>query len=60
MRGAYDAGATEHPQIEVRKFFPDATNWEPVAIADCWLFDAEWRDFPFPAYFRKLESRGAA
>ncbi len=41
MRSAYESGATLHPQIEIRKVAPHAYDFEPVSIADCWLFSAE-------------------
>lgn len=40
MNSATDAGETRHPQIVIRELAPDATELEPVPIADCWLFVA--------------------
>ncbi len=55
MRSAFDAGATEHPQIEIRKWFPDAHDFEAFSIQDAWAFNAQDRD-EFPPYFRKLDT----
>lgn len=39
--GAGLAGHDQHPQSVILGLAPEATNFEPVALADCWLFDAE-------------------
>lgn len=40
MIGAHLAGEREHPQIVIRRFAPDACDFESVSIADCWMFSA--------------------
>jgi hypothetical protein len=40
LMSANDAGVHEHPQTVILRWAPDATNFEPVPIADCWLFEA--------------------
>ena len=41
MNSAQDAGHNEHPMLTIRQFAPDATEFEPVSIADCWLLESE-------------------
>lgn len=53
MNSAFDAGEKRHPQLVILEHFPDATNLEPVSIADCWLFEAEKKG-PVPDYFVEL------
>jgi hypothetical protein len=53
MLAASEAGRTEHPQLVIQAFFPDAHDFEPVPVADCWLFTAERRDIK-PAFFEEL------
>lgn len=36
--------ARDHPQKVIRKYFPDASNWCPESIAECWFFMAEPND----------------
>ncbi|TXG77415.1 hypothetical protein E6Q11_02790 [Candidatus Dojkabacteria bacterium] len=38
MFGARNAGFLDHPQKVIRLFAPDAFDFEPVTIADCWIF----------------------
>lgn len=47
LRGAYEAGAKDHPQIEMKKFIEkmkeekiivEILDQEAVSIGDCWLF----------------------
>lgn len=40
MQSAYDAGDKRHPELIIRALAPDATDLEPFAIGDCWLFTA--------------------
>ena len=54
MIGAYESGATEHPQKEIKKLFPDAHDFECYSIGDCWLFNAQERA-DLPSYIRKLD-----
>jgi len=59
MRGAYEAGAVEHPQIEIVKFFPDATGWEASTIGDCWFFvSARAPTADLPEYFTPFGADG--
>ena len=48
MRGAYEDGKTEHPQVELKKLQEqlgfNVLYSEPVSIADCWLFLIESDD----------------
>lgn len=44
----------QHPQIEIRKVFPKATNFDPVTIGDCWIFEAEEEVTPLPPQFTEL------
>lgn len=46
MRTAADHGEIRHPQLVIREHFPEATDFEPVSIADCWMFNAEPRECP--------------
>lgn len=41
MIGAYQDGKTAHPQMEILVVAPDADNWEPAPLGDCWFFDAD-------------------
>lgn len=41
MNSAHDAGITLHPQRAILLVAPDAHDFEPVSIADCWLFTSE-------------------
>ncbi len=41
---AEQAGEHEHPQVVISKTFPDAIDFEPAPIGDCWFFRAEQRD----------------
>jgi hypothetical protein len=55
MNSAYDAGLTQHPQQVIQTVAPDAFDFEPVSIADCWLFSAEEIE-RLPGYIHKLPS----
>jgi hypothetical protein len=55
MRTAYESGATEHPQTVIKRTFPDAHNWEPVTIGDCWLFESAMVPESIPGYFTEIE-----
>lgn len=63
MIGAYDAGAKEHPQAEMKRFIEkmkvegvniEILESEPVSIADCWLFlvkcSSPWLGGSLPSY----------
>ena len=50
MTGAAKDGETRHPQIVIQYWFPDAHRFEPVTIADCWMFEASYRSNS-PDYF---------
>ncbi len=55
MFTAEDMGFKEHPQQVIRRFAPDAHNFEPVPVASCWVFEAaEIEDLP--DFFRPLPS----
>ncbi|TAL29007.1 MAG: hypothetical protein EPN98_21430 [Phenylobacterium sp.] len=54
MRGAHEAGELRHPQIVILAWFPDASDLEPVSIADCWLFASESVRPDAPDYFVRL------
>jgi hypothetical protein len=54
MRTAYESGATRHPQIEIRKVAPDARNFTPQSMFDCWTFHASEITNP-PDYIRTCE-----
>jgi hypothetical protein len=41
-----EPGDHRHPEIVIRENFPDATDLEPISIADCWMFRAEERPTP--------------
>lgn len=53
MRRAYESGATRHPQIEIRAIAPDARDFEPHTIGDCWIFMATKIENP-PAWIEAL------
>lgn len=36
--GAFLAGVKEHPETDIKRVAPNATELEPHMIADCWLF----------------------
>lgn len=38
MNAAQDAGETEHPQMVIRKYAPDASDFQPESLGDCWFF----------------------
>jgi hypothetical protein len=44
IQSAEDAGEREHPQVVIRKTFPDAIDFEPRSVGDCWFFKAERMD----------------
>ena len=62
MRGAYEDGKTEHPQVELKKLQEqlgfNVLYSEPVSIADCWLFliesDDAWLTKKFPSWIDVL------
>ena len=41
IQDAVEAGESGHPCEVILRLFPGAKNFEPVPIADCWLFSAE-------------------
>jgi len=47
-------GTPEHPQIEIRKVFPDATEFECFPIGDCWVFSTESELSPLPEAFKEI------
>lgn len=57
MIGAYQAGATDRPQVEIRRIAPDADRFEPKPIGDCWDFSASEIESP-PGYVTEVASRG--
>lgn len=60
MIGAYYAGLSKHPQVEIRRVFPDAHNFECYSIGDCWVFDTQDDDTVLdPDVFTVLPSRTA-
>ena len=50
---AYEAGAVEHPQVEILRLAPDAHDFEAWGAADCWVFRAS-EIAVLPAYVREL------
>lgn len=40
MQSAHLAGDVDHPKTVILRIAPDAHNFEPISIADCWLFTA--------------------
>jgi hypothetical protein len=58
MNTAFDAGEKRHPQTVIEEWFPEATELEPVSIADCWLFESGnvRAKAPLPDYFIELTS----
>lgn len=40
IQTAGECGEHEHPQIVIRKYYPDATHFQPESIADGWIFAA--------------------
>ena len=43
--GADDAGFSgRHPQTVITELFPDAMDFDPRSVGDCWFFTAERRD----------------
>jgi hypothetical protein len=52
MQGAHEAGEHGHPQAVISTAYPDAYAFEPVSIADCWLFTTPRGPdvYPLPAY----------
>lgn len=54
VQGAYEAGKTEHPQKVILELAPDAHDFEPAPIGDCWLFTAARID-PLPPYVEVAE-----
>lgn len=41
LPAASDAGEQRHPQIVIREIAPDAFDFEPAPIGDCWLFTSD-------------------
>lgn len=37
---ALEAGVREHPQDVIKRYAPDAHEWQPAPLAECWLFSA--------------------
>jgi len=37
---AHDAGVRAHPQVEIRRLAPEATQVEPFMMLDAWVFAA--------------------
>jgi hypothetical protein len=52
MIGAYNAGAGNHPQLEVGKIFKAVTRWEACPIADAWFFESSERP-ALPSFIRE-------
>lgn len=50
LQGASDAGEAEHPEVVIRRHFPDARGFEPESFGDCWFFEAEPID-ELPVFF---------
>jgi hypothetical protein len=40
MITAHQRGESRHPEVVIRELAPDATDFEPVPVADCWVFRA--------------------
>jgi len=50
---AHFLGVHEHPEIVIRRHFPEATNIEPAAVVDCWFFKSRV-EFGVPEYFVRM------
>jgi hypothetical protein len=61
MINAYESGYVLHPQLEMAKLAKelsfDIENWEPVSIADCWMFwlKSMIKNIKFPHYITQLK-----
>lgn len=51
MNTATDHGENRHPQRVILEYFPEACDFEPVTIGDCWLFNADPKESPAPFFF---------
>lgn len=47
------AGETRHPQKVIRELAPDAHDFQPAPIGDCWLFEASEIQ-NLPAYIERV------
>lgn len=57
MQSAHDAGVREHPQADILRFAPDAHEFQPESLGDCWFFEAaEIADLP--SYVLPCDERG--
>jgi hypothetical protein len=56
--GASKMGRNEHPQVEILKDFPDATDWQPESLGDCWFFHAEEHKGDLPACYLPCGDNG--
>jgi hypothetical protein len=61
LQSAQESLHEDHPQVEMKKlskqFHFNVENWEPVSIADCWLF---WlgtydKNLILPSFITQLE-----
>lgn len=55
MQTAYENGEKEHPQIVIRKYAPQASDFEAHSVADCWTFFSPRLDSP-PRFIRELKA----
>jgi hypothetical protein len=53
LNAAHFLGVHEHPEMVIRRHFPEATHIEPAAIVDCWFFRSR-RVSGVPDYFARL------
>lgn len=40
LRSAYEAGARQHPQVEIYRIAVDARDFRLESLGDCWFFEA--------------------
>lgn len=56
MIGAHYAGENAHPQLVILRYAPDAFDFEPVSISDCWLFRTKQPIEPLPSFIQEVVS----
>lgn len=56
IRSAYCAGHSEHPGLVIRRLAPDARDFEPNLLVECWLFTSE--PIAYPPHFVVDVTRG--
>jgi hypothetical protein len=52
---ASEAGENRHPQLVILELAPDAHDFHPAPIGDCWLFTAKYINW-LPSYVELLSS----